>query len=240
MAKKRTGVDTGTKAMVFLGFLGIIVLFVGMVFLTDVLASVSTYISLALFVVVITYYTSDAVALMYDFYETDRPIGRFIPFICEFYLLDVKLRRICYSLTGLVIALVVLARLPYSVKAVFGESFALSSSFYLMFAALVILVILEITIGVGLISTIGDICNDWRRIVKTDVGSIKRLSIFAFIPFVRVFAIYALRKPLDTLVTFRNETYSSDAEVDVVSEDDDDYDDDYDEGYDDYDDDYDD
>ena len=233
MAKrKNSSVDTGTKSIIFLGILGIFGLFIGLVFLTGALAKISTYISLVALILVMTYYTADAVALMYDFYEANRPIARFIPFICELYLLDIKYRRACFGMLGASIVFVGLAWLPYSVKAMLGETFATSSAFYFMLIAIVVLVVMEIVIGVGIMSTVNDICKDWKRIVKTDVGSIRRLAPLAFIPFVRVFAIYALRKPLDTLVTFRNETYSSDAEVDVVADDEDeeDYDDyDYDE-----------
>lgn len=164
------------------------------------------------------YFTSDVVGLLYKFYEMKKPWQRFIPVINEFYLLDIKYRRFAWITFFLSVILMLLANLPYQIKAIFGRQFMTTGSFYLFFIAFVIFLICQIIVGIGVMNSAKDISEEWERLSGCSLGMIGLYKLFSLIPVVRVFAFYGLRKPLDTLVTFNSKTVSSENNVRIEEE----------------------
>lgn len=231
MMNKRNAKDTAVSKMVVLSVIAIvIVLFILFAFASKYLYTLSPILVLGIFAIFFVYYTSDTVSLLYDFYDADRPFARYIPVVCELFLLDIKYRKLAATSYIAAVIAFVLSKLPYNVKAIFGSTFATNISFYLLLLMFIFLIVAQILIGMGMIATINDIRDDWFRIVKTDIGAISKFGFFCFIPLFRFYTIFALRKPLDTLVRFQQRTVNNDGANEVfLSDEDNDDDDSYDE-----------
>lgn len=164
------------------------------------------------------YFTSDVVGLLYKFYEMKKPWQRFIPVINEFYLLDIKYRRFAWITFFVSVVLMVFANLPYQIKAIFGNQFITTGSFYLFFIAFCVFLICQVIVGIGIMNSAKDISEEWERLSGCSLGMIGMYKLFSLIPVVRVFAFYGLRKPLDTLVTFNSKTVNSENNVRIEEE----------------------
>lgn len=183
---------------------------------SDIMLTI-TYIGI---IVVHVYFISDTVGLLYLFFELDKPWQRFIPVVNEFYAIDEKYKKSAYITLGISILSVIIATLPFSVKALISKSFATSGSFYFFFVAFVFFMITQLIVGIGLFFAINDINKEWERIVGEQLGALQIFKLFALIPILRIYAFYAMRKPLDTMVTFRRQTVSSIKEVQIISDED--------------------
>lgn len=168
----------------------------------------------------IIYFTSDVVGLLYTFYEMPRPWQRFVPVISEFYMLDMRYRKPAYITLALSCVALLFAAMPYQMKAIFGTQNIAAIGFYGYFMAFCIFFVCQLIVGIGLLQTTGDIAEEWEAHTGVTLGAISMYKIFAIFPIVRVFTFYGLRKPLDTLVTFRNQTVSTTQQVRIIEEDD--------------------
>lgn len=215
MARRNNGggmSPVGKLAIIAVLF-GVPILFFSASWGLDVLAQRAPLAMVAIIVVVSTVYAAHTSTLLYNYYEVDPPIIRFVPLLGEVTLMDRKYWTITYILYGVVAVLVLIAFLPYSVASILGEWFVENHTFMFMAIALVVLLVIQLIKGVGLTGCINDIAADWEAQTHSDVGFIKRFSLLSFVPFVRVVALYGMNKPLDTMVTFMNVTVS-DAEGD--------------------------
>lgn len=215
--------------LIILGFL--VAVIVGFIFFIKIGSSsttISLYITSAIIMLAGCFFTSDTIKLLYRFYEQKAPWQRFVPVINEFYAIDQKFKVIAYILLFIGSILTIIGVLPYSIKSIFGDTFATEGSYYILIAAFVIFGIMQIIVGIGTFLAIKDVKEEWMKIIGTDIGLIKILGIFSLIPILRILSYYALRKPLDTLVAFNNMTMSSSNAVNIIAEDDDvEEDDDY-------------
>lgn len=211
-------IDPKTKLMVLVVILGIISSFIGFTILGSAFNTVSVYIVFIFIIFASVYFTSDTVGLLYEFYETKAPWQRFLPVFSEFYILDRKFRNVCNVTTFIGIVFITFGFMPHSIKKIFGNSFALNSAFYCFFIGFVSFLISQVTVGIGMIKTLKDIQELWEQIMKTNIGFIKYFKIFSFIPFVRIFTFYCLRKPLDTLVVFNMQSITSNNSIKIVDD----------------------
>lgn len=200
--KKQAGISPAGKAAILLVIFGIPVLFFASSYGLSVLFDVAPYAVVAVFMVFATVYTAQTAGLMYEFYEVDKPIMRFVPCLCEVTLLDLKYHRPCYILYAGAIFLIGASQLPYDILKILGEGLSTRLPFYLVVVGLLLLAAIQVIKGIGLMQTMKDISNDWNKRMHTSVGVIDKLTPLGFIPFVRVIALYSLNKPLSTLVSF--------------------------------------
>lgn len=204
--KKSQGVSPAGKAAIMLIVFGVPALFFASSWGLSKLFELAPYYIVAALVIFATIYTAYTSKLMYDFYEIQAPVLRFVPCVCETTLIDVKYHMPCYILYALAIIFAGLSQLPYSVLKVLGDGFALSAGFYFIIVAIVLLVAIQVIKGIGFIGTMKDIGEEWNRQTHADLGAISRLTPLGFIPFVRVIALYSLNKPLSTMVSFMGVT----------------------------------
>lgn len=205
-----------------LGFLVVLIgLFIFFVLMGSSSSNLMMQILYVALIVVQIYFTSDVVGLLYKFYEMKRPWQRFIPVINEFYLLDVKFRVAAWVSFIISMVLLLMAFAPYQVKIIFGAQFVASGGFYLFLISFVMLLICQLIVGVGIINSMKEIAEEWERISGCTLGLIGLYKVFAIIPVLRVFAFYGLRKPLDTLVTFNHKTVSTENNVRIAYEEED-------------------
>lgn len=207
-----------TKLLLLLIIIGIIGSFIGFTLLGSIFNTISIYISFAFIIFASIYFTSDTIGLLYKFYESPVPWQRFVPVINEFYILDRKYRNVCNVTTFIGTVFIAFGIMPYSIKKLFGNFFVLNSAFQCFFIGFFLFLIAQLTVGFGMLKTLKDIKELWEQIMKTDIGSIKYFGLFSFIPFVRIFTFYSLRKPLDTLVVFNSQSINSNNSVKIVDE----------------------
>lgn len=171
--------------------------------------------------IVCTAYTAYTAGLMYSFYDVDPPVMRWIPCVGELSLIDVKYHAPCYILYALTVIFALATQLPYSVVGKLGADFATRAPFYFLLIALIFAFAIQVIKGIGIMGCMKDVGEDWRKQTHADVGAISKFTPLGFVPFVRVMALYALNKPLSTMVSFMGLT-SSDAveEASFVEEED--------------------
>lgn len=210
MARKtqNTGLSAGAKVGILLVLFGLPALFFASSWGLEKLYEIAPWALFIVLLLVATAYTAYTAGLMYKFYEVDPPLLRFFPCLCEITIIDVKYHKICYILYAVSILLMGASQLPYSVIGVLGQTFATTAPFYLLLLGLLALVGVQIVKGVGMVNCIKDIGTEWQKQMHGDVGAINKFSFLSFIPFVRMMALYALNKPLSTLVTFHGSTVS--------------------------------
>jgi len=170
-----------------------------------------------------TYFVCDTISLLYSFYEVDYlPWQRFVPYINEFYLLDMKFRSTALVLFFLMCGGFVVSFLPYNIRAIFGDDFALDSGFYGFIAAALFFILQQVVIGVGMISLMRTIDREAERLLGYAQNKLGVLAYAcAFLPFLRFYPVMMARNPIDTLVTFRRQSVSSTVQsVRFVDEDD--------------------
>lgn len=201
-SKRQQGISPAGKVAILVAVFGIPILFAVSSWGLSKLYEIAPTILIIVVILAATIYTAYTASLMYKFYEAPAPILRFIPCLCELSLIDVKFRMPCYILYALAVLLFGATQLPYETMKILGSGFALNGGFYLMLLSFLLLFVIEIIKGIGLMGTMKDVEEDWKKQVHTDVGALDKMIIFGFIPFVRVIALYALSKPLDTLVSF--------------------------------------
>ena len=205
-----------------LWFLAIIIvipaIFFASSFLGDKLLSLSPIVAVCVIAVVASIYTSYVSGLLWSFLEYDAPIVRFVPCFGELTLMETK-----YMTAGTVFYIIAaiffgLTFLPYSVLSFLGTEMAMNMPFIFMVIAFISLGAVQIIKGIGIMNCTSNIAEIWEDKIGSDAGFIKRFGFLGFIPFVRVLSIYALSKPLSTMVTFMGETISDDSDVDLLEE----------------------
>lgn len=208
MAKKKqnTGISPAGKIAILLVIFGIPLMFALSSWGLGKVYDIAPVALIGILMIICTVYTIYTAGLMYKFYEVKPPILRFVPCIGELSLMDVKYHIPCYILYALTLVFGIVALLPYSVLSVLGSDFATSVPFYALLCALVCLGIVQIIKGIGLKGCMQDIGVEWHKQMRTDIGVYSKFIPLGFIPFVRVMLLYALNKPLSTLVTFMNRT----------------------------------
>lgn len=215
---------TSPKAkLCILGFIvAVVVGFIFFVRIGDSPTRISLYITSIVIMLAGCFFTSDTIKLLYKFYEQKAPWQRFIPVINEFHAIDMKFRIAAYIFLVIGTILTLIGILPYSIKSIFGDTFATEGSYFMLFVAFIIFVIMQIIVGIGTFLAIKDVKEEWMHLIGTDIGMIKILGAFSIFPVLRILSYYALRKPLDTLVAYNNLTVNSSNAINIISEDDDD------------------
>lgn len=200
--KTQNSISSAGKVGILCAVFGIPALFFATSYGLSVLFDVAPYAVVLVLVAFATAYTAQTSALMYQFYDVDPPVLRFIPCLCEITLLDLKYHIPCYILYVAATFFIGMSLLPYSIMKILGENLATSLPFYLMAIGFVLLGAIQVIKGIGLMQTMKDISGDWKKRMQSSVGVIDKLVPLGFIPFVRVIALYSLNKPLSTLVSF--------------------------------------
>lgn len=222
MAKKtqKTGLSASGKVAILLVAFGIPCLFFASSWGLQRLYEVAPMALVAVMVLIATAYTAYTAGLMYTFYQATPPVLRFIPCICEVSLMDIKYHTACYIAYAVSLIFLGATQLPYSIVGILGVDFATHAPFYFLVLGLVALLVVQIIKGIGLTACIKDISNDWYKQTHADVGALTKFAPLTFIPFVRVMALYALNKPLSTMVTFMGRTVDDDnGEAEFLEED---------------------
>lgn len=204
--KQNNSISPAGKIGILLVIFGIPILFAFSSWGLSKLFDIAPYAVGSVLVLVATIYTAQTSGLMYDFYQVDAPVLRFVPCICELTLIDIKYHLPCYILYVLALIFGGCMLLPYGVLSMLGDNFATSAPFYCMVAALLCLIVIQIIKGIGIMGCMKDIGEEWHKQTHADVGAFSKFSIMGFIPFVRVMALYALNKPLSTMVSFMGVT----------------------------------
>lgn len=205
-SRKSRGISPAGKVAILLAIFGVPILFFASSYGLSLVFEIAPAALIGVLVVFATVYTAYTSKLMYDFYDVEAPILRFIPCVCEVTLVDMKWHVPCYICYGLAVIFLGLSQLPYNLLKILGEGFALNASFYFTVIAIIFLAIIQVIKGIGLMQTMKDIGVEWKRQVHADVGVLNKLTPLGFIPFVRVIALYSLNKPLSTLVSFMGAT----------------------------------
>ena len=220
MAQKRKNtLSVAARGAILLAVIGIPLLFAAAVFSTNLIMTAIPYFIIVVLIVASAIYCGMTATLLYDFFESEPPMYRWLPCIGEFSLMDGKYLK--FGIIFYIIALVFfgISVIPYSVLRVFGEGVLLDMPVYAMVVALIFIVAVQVTKGIGLMGCIKVVNSEWEEKMHTSLGFIKSFSWLGFVPFVRVIAVYALNKPLSTLVTFNGVTVSDSDDV-VLEEDD--------------------
>lgn len=217
MAKKRVNNygSPATRALILLSVVGIPLIFVLAIMGTSILTQVAPYLIIVVMAVIMTVYSGYTASLLYTYFEVDRPWYRWIPCFGELTLIDSKFVKIGGILYIVVLCSLGIGNLPYSITQNIGETLALNLPFYMMIVTFVAIIGIQVVKGIGLLNCIKVVSSEWEEKVGTSVGFIKSFAWAGFIPFVRVLAIYALNKPLSTLVTFNNTTVSDTNDVEL-------------------------
>lgn len=217
MATKNKKNNPAARAAILGLAVGIPILFVLAVKGTKYLSSAAPFAVVLLIVAAATVYTGMTTQLLYRYFESTAPWYAWLPCFGELAIMDSKFMKVgapCYL--GALIFLLI-SRMPYSVVSFLGEGLAINLPFIATVCAFVCLAAVQVVKGFGILHCIKVIGAEWESHIKTSLGLIKSLSLLGFIPFVRVMAVYALNKPLSTLVTFRGITTSDSDDV-VLSE----------------------
>lgn len=224
MAKKRNTANT-ISPMARLTVLGSVVIIIGMfaavAFGTAELMDVAPLLIIPVIALGIAVYTAMTSKLLYEYFEVNPPFLRFIPCYGELTLMDNKFLKIGTIFYVIAILALLGTQIPFSVAKIISEDFAFSLPFYCMVVALVALLAVQIIKGIGFLDCVKTLVAEWDEHVGGSVGIIKNLAWLGFIPFVRVVAIYALNKPLSTMVTFNDITVSVDEAVELEEEEED-------------------
>ena len=218
MAKKKK-TNPAVNAFILLCIVAIPVLFFLVDFISEKLLATAPYVLVGIIVIASTVYTAMTSGLLYDYFESDAPWYRFIPFIGELTLMDGQWTTPGLITYGIGFIFLALSQLPYSLLSSLGHSFALSFPFYATMAAFGVLVIAQIITGIGMTKLMGVLADEWEEHMDGEIGSIKSLAILSFIPIVRVIAIYAINKPLSTMVTFYEMSIDDDDDMALEVED---------------------
>lgn len=214
MAKKKNGqINPAARGLILLIILGIPLVFVLASVGTKFLADSAPYLILVVMAIVMAVYGGTTASLLYDYYEVQSPWYRFVPCYGELVLMDSKFLKIGSVFYVFALIFFGISRLPYTVLKIFGTAVATSAPFYFTLLAFIALLGVQIVKGIGLVSCMKNISGEWEEKMHTSLGFIKSFSWLGFIPFVRVIAVYALNKPLSTLVTFNDVTASDSSDV---------------------------
>ena len=215
MAKKRKGNQgsPATRALILLAVVGIPLIFVLAIMGTEVIVQTAPYLIIVVMAVAMAIYSGMTSALLYDYFEVQSPIWRWIPCIGELSLMDSKFVKFGVLFYALAAVFFGISNLPYSILRNFGEGVALDLPFYMMVLTFAMLGAVQIVKGIGLLGCMKTVSAEWDEKVGTSLGLIKSFAWLGFIPFVRVMAVYALNKPLSTLVTFNDMTVSDTDDV---------------------------
>lgn len=222
MAKRRNTANTISPAarLAVLGsIVGIFGLFAAVAFGTAELMDTSPFLLIPVLVLGSTVYTVITSNLLHKYFEVRAPFIRFIPCYGELTLMDNKFLKIGTIFYGIAIVALLCTRIPFNIARVVSEDFAFSLPFYCMVVALIALLAVQIIKGIGLLGCVKIIVAEWNEHVGGSIGIIKSLAWLGFLPFVRVVAMYALNKPLSTMVTFNSITVSADESVELEEED---------------------
>lgn len=217
MAKRKNN-NFGMSIGILLVIIGIPLLFVLSSLGTSWLATTAPYLMVAVIAVFAAIYTGMTSSLLWDFYEESAPWYRWVPCFGELTIMDSKYLKIGGILYIPAIIALALSQLPYKVISFLGENVALNFPFYMMVVALFFLLAVQVVKGIGIMDCTKTIASLWEERNNTSSGFIKRFGILGFIPFVRVVAVYALNKPLTTMVTFNEETISDNDDVELSEE----------------------
>lgn len=219
MAKRR---GSGPNFAMSIGILcvavGVPLLFVLSALGTSWLLDTAPYIMLLIITIAIAVYTGMTSGILWDFYECRPPMTRWIPCYGELTLMDNKYLRIGTILYVLTLIFLALSRVPYSALSFMGNQIALNFPFYMMIVAFILMFAIQVVKGIGILDCTKTIAGIWEERNHSSSGFIKRFSFLGFIPYVRVIAVYALNKPLATLVIFNDETISVSDDVGLTEE----------------------
>lgn len=213
MAKKKSsGMSPIGKLIILLVLFGVPCFFFLLSWGLDKLYAIAPIILVLIVLLILTVYTSYTIKLLYDYYELPAPVLRFVPCVCEVMMVDVKYHLPCYIMYGVAVVLGVLSQLPYSLLSVFGTDIATSVPFYFIIGSLLVLIAIQVIKGIGIVSGMKDIEEEWKGKTHVDLGIISKFAWCSFIPFVRIIAVYALNKPLSTMVSFMGMTSADEDE----------------------------
>lgn len=204
----RSGISPIGKLGILCALFGIPLLFLGMSWGLGKLSNMFPYAATIIVVLGCDIYSNHVGALLYDFYEGHKPFWSWIPCIGEVAILPVTYSRILIPLYPLAIFFGLLAFAPYSIIKVFGEWAIQSVPFWATIITLIIMFSIQIIKGIGLCVLFTDVEECWSEKVHTGVGAIAKLRPLLFFPFIRAIGLYGLAKPLETLVTFNQQTVS--------------------------------
>lgn len=212
MAKRRQ-TNFGVSVGVLLVVIGVPLLFVLGSVGTSWLAEKAPYVLLGVIVVFAAIYSGITSGLLWDFFEEDAPWYRWVPCFGELTIMDSKYLKVGGILYIVALAFFALGRIPYQLVSFLGNKTALNFPFYMTVVAFLVLAAIQVIKGIGIVGCTKTISSVWEERNHTDAGFIKRFSFLGFLPFVRIVAIYALNKPLTTMVTFNEETISDNDDV---------------------------
>ena len=188
----------GGAGLVFLVPIVIFGVFVAMSRGTSALGEISAYAAFFVCVIAATAMQIHTSRLLHDYFEVYAPALAYIPCVGELTIMDDLYKKI-----GLALYAVAAILLGVSVLPVFKSSPSLAEvPFYLMLVAIGVLVLVQIVKGLGLWNCMHNIEEEWKEHTKHELGSIKWMVWFGFIPFVRCMTFYALCKPLSSMTQF--------------------------------------
>lgn len=224
MSKRDSGISPQGKLAILGALFGIPILFVVFSQGLGRLIDIAPGIVLVMVILVCDVYSAHICSLLYEYYETDVPLWRWVPCVGEASLLTRKYRNKAFIFYIVALFAGIMSKLPYSILKIFGQLAIQAIPFYMMVIALIGLVGVQIVKGLGLIVIFTDIEGRWKESIRAKLGIISKYKLLLFIPFVRMIGLYALAKPLETLVVFNHSTVNEGAMDSLVDDDDDEYD----------------
>ena len=120
--------------------------------------------------------------------------------------MDSKFTKIGAALYLVASVFLAITQIPYGLLKMLPHAVAINAPFVSMVITLVVLAAVQVVKGVGLWSCMKSVNEEWETYMGVDMGLLYAFTIFGFIPFTRVLTIYALNKPLSTMVTFNDIT----------------------------------
>lgn len=212
---KRNQTNFAMSIGILLVIIGVPALFALSVVGTNWLSDVAPYILVVLIAILAAVYTGMTSTLLWNFFEESGPWYRWVPCFGELTLMDNKFLHIGGIAYIPAVLCLACSQLPYAITSVLPQSIALNYPFYMMALALICLLVIQVIKGIGIMDVTKTIAELWEERNGTSAGFIKRFGFLGFIPFVRVVAVYALNKPLTTMVTFNDETISDSGDIEL-------------------------
>lgn len=216
---KSNGISPAGKIGILLTLFGIPCIFIWFSAGFKLLADLAPGIVTVIVVITCDIYAAHVGTLIYRFYESEPPLWRFLPCVGELALMTKKWCRIGIILYIVEILMIAIALAPYGIISVLGDWAIQTLPFYMIFGALIVAAVIQIVKGLGMVEICSDVDEIWFEMTHTSTGAISKAKILMYIPFVRQLGLYSLSKPLETLVTFNQQTYD-DANEDTIAEDD--------------------
>ena len=217
-AKKKSSVDPKSQLMLLFILVGIPACFIVFSILSDKLMSMAPVAMVGLLVVATAIYTAMTARMLYKYFGGSAPWYSYIPCFGETTIADSSCVKWSIPFYALAILFGVLTIVPANVFSFLPGTLEMRMPVYFVFAAVLMLVSVQIVKGIGIYNCCKFLDGECVDKLGTDIGILRVLSALAFVPFVRMVALYAVNTSLTKLVVFAERTISDTDSDELISD----------------------